>query len=131
MINSEKHVLQCLPLGVVLEDLTEVSDEKTPIHGGAEGHEIRDGGTGNEDVAVLVGRVGTLLVAPGPRGVRGVRGLQILPTSAGLENGVANLFLRNIELNQNLEKENFRLELEVWTGAGVCELANDLKIFPI
>ena len=55
---------------MVLEDLTEVSDEKTPIHGGAEGHELCDGGAGDEDVAVLVSRVGALLVAPEARGVR-------------------------------------------------------------
>ena len=80
---------------MVLEDLTEVSDEKTPVHGGAEGHELCDGGAGDEDVAVLVSRVGALLVAPEARGVRGVGGLQLLPTSAGLENGVLKLFLQN------------------------------------
>ena len=55
---------------MILEDLTQMSDKKTPIHGGPEGHKVRDGGAGNEDVAVLVGRVGALDVAAGPRGLR-------------------------------------------------------------
>ena len=57
---------------MILEDLAEVADKETPIHGGAEGHKVRDGGAGDEDVAVLVGRVGAPLVPTVPRGLRGV-----------------------------------------------------------
>ena len=100
VINSEQHVLQCLLLGVILEDLTQMSDKKTSIHGGPEGHKVCDGGAGNEDVAVLVGRVGVPLVPAGPRGLRGGRGLQLLPAPAGLQREnckVAKSFLQNTQ----------------------------------
>ena len=100
VINFEQHVLQSLQLGVVLEDLAEMSDEKAPVHRGAEGHKVRDGGAGNEDVAVLVGRVGVPLVPADPRGLRGGRGLQLLPAPAGLQREnckVAKWFLQNTQ----------------------------------
>ena len=77
---------------MILEDLTEMSDKETPIHGGPEGHKVCDGGAGNEDVVVSCRGVGALEVPAGPRGLRGVGGLQLLPPSAGLnrDNGVAN-----------------------------------------
>ena len=95
---------------MILEDLAEVTDKETTIHGGAEGHKVRDGGAGDEDVAVLVGRVGAPLVPAGPRGLKGVGGLQLLPTSAGLQRGRNGDNVPS-EHSLYLEKEHFRFEL--------------------
>ena len=71
-------------MSVILEHLTQVSDKETPVHGRPEGHEVRDGGAGDEDVLVggggqLVG-VGVLLV-----GHAGAERLHLLSPPAGLK----------------------------------------------